>query len=188
MQKLYCYVDESGQDTKGRFFLVSVVISDKTSKDEIENILLDIEHSSGKGLLKWRAAPFVKRIAYLEAVLRTRALKYSIFYAVYHTSKEYLPLTTYTIAQAIGIKTHDSYLVTIVIDGLNKKERELVTRGLRTLKIHYKKVRGARDEASPLVRLADACAGLLRDFEEGAPYAQEFVQRLLSAEIVKKLE
>lgn len=27
-QKLYCYVDETGQDTEGRLFLVSVVVTD----------------------------------------------------------------------------------------------------------------------------------------------------------------
>jgi len=28
MQKLYCYVDETGQDTKGKLFLVSVIITE----------------------------------------------------------------------------------------------------------------------------------------------------------------
>jgi hypothetical protein len=27
-QKLYCYVDETGQDTLGQFFIVSVVITE----------------------------------------------------------------------------------------------------------------------------------------------------------------
>ncbi|MFQ5617229.1 MAG: hypothetical protein ACE5GO_12325 [Anaerolineales bacterium] len=27
--KIYCYIDESGQDTKGAFFVVSVVIADQ---------------------------------------------------------------------------------------------------------------------------------------------------------------
>ena len=29
MKKLYCYVDESGQDTKGGFFVVSIVVLEK---------------------------------------------------------------------------------------------------------------------------------------------------------------
>jgi hypothetical protein len=32
-QNLYCYVDETGQDTNGKFFVVSVVIAD-SRRDE----------------------------------------------------------------------------------------------------------------------------------------------------------
>ncbi len=34
IKKLYCYVDESGQDTKGDIFVVSVVVTDD-NRDEI---------------------------------------------------------------------------------------------------------------------------------------------------------
>ncbi len=40
--KFYCYVDETGQDTAGRFFLVSVVLIDSGKKDELENQLEEI--------------------------------------------------------------------------------------------------------------------------------------------------
>jgi hypothetical protein len=48
MQKLYCYTDETGQDTKGKLFLVSVVITEKELKDKIEHTLLSIERKTGK--------------------------------------------------------------------------------------------------------------------------------------------
>ena len=42
MQKVYCHVDESGQDTEGKLFIVSVVITD-TNKDESQKQLEKIE-------------------------------------------------------------------------------------------------------------------------------------------------
>ncbi|MDP2909665.1 MAG: hypothetical protein Q8N69_01165 [bacterium] len=32
MQKLYCYVDETGQDTKSEFFIVVVVVNDENQE------------------------------------------------------------------------------------------------------------------------------------------------------------
>ena len=46
-QKLYCYVDETGQDIGSKFFLVSVVILEK-ERDEIRQKLRELEKLSGK--------------------------------------------------------------------------------------------------------------------------------------------
>lgn len=35
-QKLYCYVDETGQDTKGKLFIVVAIVIEK-EKDELIN-------------------------------------------------------------------------------------------------------------------------------------------------------
>lgn len=187
MQKLYCYVDESGQDTKGKLFLVSLVVTEKILKDKLEERLLRIEKESAKGLAKWHTTTFSRRIAYLQAVLQVPALRKSIFYAVYESTKEYASLTTYSIAKAINIKSKESYQAIIIIDGLNEKERQRVMRGLRQLHITYKKVRGARDEASPLIRLADALAGFLRDYEEKQPYTKGMFAKFLSRKLLIKL-
>jgi len=187
MQRLYCYVDESGQDTKGKLFLVSVVITEQDLLGDLEKRLSGIEQESGKRQTKWRATSFDRRMAYLEAVFRLRSLQESLFYAVYQATKEYVPLTTYTIAQAIGRKARGTYQATIIIDGLNKKECQRMTRGLHQLRIKYRKVRGIKDESSPLVRLADALAGFLRDYEEGRQYAKELYGRLPD-QLLTKLE
>jgi hypothetical protein len=50
-QKLYAYVDESGQDTAGRFFVVSVVLFG-TDCDTVLARLEALEARSGKGLHK----------------------------------------------------------------------------------------------------------------------------------------
>ena len=45
-QKLYCYVDETGQDTEGRLFLVSVVITEQ-EREEFARELEQIESEPG---------------------------------------------------------------------------------------------------------------------------------------------
>jgi hypothetical protein len=47
MQKLYCYVDETGQQPEGRFFLVSVVVTGP-ERDALNTALERIEHATGK--------------------------------------------------------------------------------------------------------------------------------------------
>ena len=50
-QKLYAYVDESGQDTEGRFFVVSVVLFG-TDRDTVLARLEALEARTGKGRVK----------------------------------------------------------------------------------------------------------------------------------------
>jgi hypothetical protein len=172
MQRLYCYVDESGQDTRGRLFLVSVVITERSLREELERRLLEIEQQSGKKATKWQKTSFDRRMAYLNGVLQLSRLSGSLFYAVYSESREYVSLSAWTVAQAIGIKAIGDYQATILIDGLNDRERQQVRRELQRLRVRYRDVRGVRDEASPFIRLADALAGFLRDHEEGKQYTQ----------------
>jgi hypothetical protein len=52
--KLYCYVDENGQDTLGRIFVVSVVAVGK-QRDELFALCEHLEQASEKRKDKWRA-------------------------------------------------------------------------------------------------------------------------------------
>ena len=51
-QKLYCYIDETGQDSIGKFFIVSVVLTGEV-REKLAKRLEQIEQSSGKGETKW---------------------------------------------------------------------------------------------------------------------------------------
>jgi hypothetical protein len=68
-QKLYAYVDESGQDTLGELFLVSVVVTGE-ARDGLRKKLRTIERVSGKQAKKWRKARITERAAYLQSVLQ----------------------------------------------------------------------------------------------------------------------
>lgn len=63
------------------------------------------------------------------------------------------------------------YEVVILIDGLVKKEREIISRLLRTSRIPYDKVRRGKT-SDILIRLADSLAGFLRDWIEEQNYTE----------------
>ncbi|MCX6810115.1 MAG: DUF3800 domain-containing protein [Candidatus Berkelbacteria bacterium] len=52
-RKIYCYVDETGQDTNGDLFIVAIVLAG-AQKDQMEKKLLEIENKSAKGIRKWQ--------------------------------------------------------------------------------------------------------------------------------------
>ena len=99
--KLYCFVDETGQDTKGELFLVAVVIKEIAQIASLEKTLAVIEKSTGKKQLKWRKTHKGIKKKYFEALLSIKELKKAIYYATYQSSKEYSKLTSLTIAKAV---------------------------------------------------------------------------------------
>ena len=70
-QKLYCYVDESGQDTKGKIFLVSVVITGK-ERDTLREKLKEIEKLSCKRKKKWSKAKRKQKESYVERIIDSK--------------------------------------------------------------------------------------------------------------------
>lgn len=92
---------------------------------------------------------------------------------MYKDSKEYLHLTSLSVAKAVLAKGEKSYEVTVIVDGLTKKDTEKMRRDLKQLQIRYSKIRGMKDEQSAFLRLADCFAGFIRDYVEKRQYALE---------------
>ena len=187
VKKLYCYVDETGQDTKGKFFLVAVVLEEKEDLEILQSKLDEVEKSTKKNRLKWTKAPFKVRVEYLLRLADIRELKGSIFYSAYQDTKEYIPLTSLTIAKAVLSKEEDDYTVTIIIDGLKDREMQDVRKELKKLKINYRKIRGMKDEQDPILRLADSIAGFLRDSLENQSYAKSILDKFRRAKVITKV-
>jgi hypothetical protein len=186
-QRLFCYVDESGQDTKGQLFLVSVVITDH-EYDTFAQELERIEQTSGKDVIKWHKTTFTRRLAYIKAVLTRATFAETIFFSHYAQTKEYVDLTVYTTAKAILAKAaQGEYRATVTVDGLSGVEIRRFIKGLRQLNIKVNKVRGARDESDPIIRLADAIAGFVRDYIEGKPYAQDLYKQAVANGIITEV-
>jgi len=172
-QKLYCYVDETGQDTAGKLFIVSVVVAQK-DREEIDKILEKIEKETGKGKTKWTRSKKEFKIAYLERVLTNKAFRRKIFHSFSKDTRAYRELTLITIASAItNVKEKDDYKASIFIDGLQRTQIFRVGSGLRKIGVQTQKVRGIRDESSAIIRLADTVAGLVREQAEGIGYAKK---------------
>jgi hypothetical protein len=187
MQKLYCYVDETGQDTEGRFFLVVVVIADAAITEALKKQLLDIERDVGKQRSRWAQNRLQVRIAYLERICSLPELQDRVWYAVYRNIRDYIALTAQTITRALQQVPLKDYRVTIEVDGFNKAELDHVRRALKTAKIRYDKLRGPRDESQVFLRLADALAGFLRDSQEGQPYTKNLLSQFEQRQLIKRI-
>ncbi len=188
MQKLYCYVDESGQDTKGRFFVVSVVVLEENRNQMLQE-LEKIETESGKKYIKWHKARHLFREIYFEKIAQTALFANTIFFETFTNGDYYLKMTSYTTAKAILKKAQKkSYTASIYIDGFNKKEVAVFSEEIRALRINKRKVRGVkRDENNAFIRFADALCGLVRDVEDGRKWAVEMLHKLQKRGVVSAL-
>lgn len=186
-QKLYCYVDETGQDTKGDIYIVSVVVT-KENRYEIEKLLEKIETETGKEKTKWFKSKQKLQSAYIERIFNTTVFKNSIFYSLTKDSKTYKDTILVTIATAVNaIKTKEKIKASVFIDGLGRKEILIVKTGLRRIGLRAEKVRGVRDESNAIIRLADAIAGLVRKKVEGVKYAEKLYRVGIKKGILKPL-
>jgi hypothetical protein len=161
-QKLYCYVDETGQDTMGEFFLVSVVIT-ATEREMLVKQLEEIERVTGKGRRKWLQTRRSQRSLYITRILSLPLLRGKLHYAVYHDTTDYLARTVLATARAITVSAEGDYKATVLVDGLPKSQTRWFGKELRQLRIRTEKVRGVRKgEADALMRLADGLCGFVR--------------------------
>jgi hypothetical protein len=171
VQKLYCYVDETGQDTKGQSFIVSVIVAQE-DREQLVKLLETLEQETGKKATKWhKTATEIKR-RFIEQVFQNQILQRKIYYSSYQNTTTYQELTVLTIAAAIhAAKRQTKYKASIFIDGLQKSEVTVVSAKLRKIGVSTEKVRGVRDESHAIIRLADAIAGFIREYQEGREYA-----------------
>lgn len=171
IQKLYCYVDETGQDTKGQYFIVSVLIAQEDREQLIERIEL-LEQRTGKKATKWQKTARLIKKQFIEQLFQDEHFQGKVFYSYYKDANAYQELTVLTVASAIhAVKYEERYKASIFIDGLQKSEITVVSAKLRKLGINTEKVRGVRDESHALIRLADAIAGFIREYKENLEYA-----------------
>ena len=166
MIKVSSFTDESGQDTKGKVFVVCTVCvaSDKTQ--EVEEKLLDIEMKSGKNQ-KWFNSGNKRRNAYVKSLLESGFLKnVTLYCSVYKNKSDYVPLVGAHVAKSVLAFSGDGpYMSKIFIDKMDKGTLGSIKKEIKLFHIKYKKIRGLSDEASPLIRLADAACGIVRDLD-----------------------
>lgn len=175
-EKIYCYVDETGQDTHGELFIVVAIVL-KEEREQLEKSLNVIEQSITKRTIKWNKLSRKEKQKYITEVLLLRELRRKIFVRSFKNSKSYEDLTTLTITQAINcyVKRENiqNYKATIIIDGLGKTEESRVRAAVRALGITTRKIKGKRDESSSLLRLADMFAGFNRECIESREHYKD---------------
>ena len=169
MHKLYCYVDESGQDTVAqpgqiRIFIIAVAVFE-TNRAELEQACEAYEVKSGKGKRKWNHCNPESRRNYIRMVVDDRRFQGGLCYFQSDPPRqpEFDACTITGIAKAIQWKQHDlNYTSEIYVDGISGAKQAEYARELRRIGVHVHRVHRARDESYALIRLADALAGLVR--------------------------
>lgn len=188
-RKLYCYVDETGQDTLGRLFIVAIVITDERQYS-LESSLEAIEQEVGKKS-KWMKSSDSVRLSYLRSVHKSKVS--CTLYAKDFPSAEagFDRMEVLATAQAINLYRESNkigeYKATIVIDGQSKTMLARMGADFRKLGVKTRKVVGKRDQSSAIVRLADAVAGLKREAKEGRKEYIALEARLKRAKLLRDL-
>ena len=163
--KRYYFVDETGQDTGGRLFIITVSVVERDHQ-EIEKVCFAFEKATGKNLHKWHGTPNQRRLSFMELVILDPRFKGVMCYAKFtniHKS-EFDKQTIKALAQAIK-QTRDENRSSseIYIDGLTVKKQSEYSNGLKAEGIRSFRIHRATDQGYVLIRLADALAGLTRD-------------------------
>lgn len=186
-KKLYCYVDETGQDTTGNLFIVSVVIIGN-EQDYCRGLCERIEVESGKGKAKWIKAGYNQKLDYITRVLYEPYFAGKLFYATHRNTVEYQDATVRTIGGGLACFAKEDYKATVFIDALPKKVEQQVGLGLRRLGANVKKVRGPKkDEHEPIIRLADTLCGLARSTYDGKADMQELLDWAIRTGVITDL-
>jgi len=79
-QKLYCYVDETGQDTASEVFIVVAVLSDRNQR-VLADALIEIEELAGVRYSKWHNSKPTRRVRYIELALDRKLGQEDVFSA-----------------------------------------------------------------------------------------------------------
>jgi hypothetical protein len=177
LQKLYCYVDETGQDAGSDFFVVVSVVSAE-EQNQLRSKLLQLEEDSKVHARKWFNSRSPLKEEFLRIVLKQEVAKGDIYYAKFPKPLPFfLPLLE-TVEKAIKDRAGDNtYQAIVYVDGIDKKKARELTGGLRLKDVKLKYVRSARDESEPLIRLADRWAGCIRDALEGKTENKNLLSR-----------
>ena len=107
-QKLYCYVDETGQGAAAEFFVVVAVVS-ADEQDALRQRLEEIEQAAGTGHRKWHKSRAERRLRYLALMLEAKLLPGQIFYGTYRKPTPYFFPFVETIEGAIKARAAPAY-------------------------------------------------------------------------------
>lgn len=164
-KKIDLYIDESRQRVGGEWFIVAGVAVENSNK--FRQLCVDLERTSRKKHVKWGKADKNNRLVYLRTVISdNRFSDIVLFSYVFRDTKNYVGATIRGIDLAVANLHQSDSVVSVYVDGLVKSQYREYKGRLRRLGCHVKKVRGAKDENEPLIRLSDAVAGATRDLLE----------------------
>ena len=185
-QKLYCYVDETGQDPRAELFIVVAVVSGK-AQEAIRQQLKDIEIKARIYQRKYSHSQFKRNKKYFELILKDKIGK--VYFSSYKKPIPYFfPLLNLLEKAILATVKQVDYKIIIYVDGIDKKKALELTNALRELNIKAERVRSARDESEPLIRLADRWAGCIRKVFENNQDAKLIFEQAQKGEYLQKID
>jgi Protein of unknown function (DUF3800) len=161
MQKIYCYVDETGQDIKSEFFIVVAVVNDQ-DQNLLRSRLYKIESLTKIGKRKWHKSSYDKRKQYLNLLIKEGVCEGDIYFGYYKKPIPYFLPMLEVIEKAVINKAKEDYRTIVYVDGIDRKKANELTNALRVRKVKLELVKSKRGESEPLIRLTDRWAGCIR--------------------------
>ncbi len=123
VQRLYCYIDETGQDVSSVFFIVVAVVSDR-QQDLLRQALLEIETAARTGHRKWHKSRPERRLGYLQLVLQGRVAAGEVFFGRYEKPLPYSFPLLETIERGITEKAQGAYqAISLSMGSIRKRHR-----------------------------------------------------------------
>lgn len=187
MQKLYCYVDETGQDIDSELFIVVAIVSDQ-DQEHLRERLIRFEDLSRTGHRKWHKIQPQKRLKFLKEVIAQKLGHGEVFFRAYLKPIPYFFPTIDVIELSILQKTTLPYITKVYVDGIDQKKALELTGALRARGISLELVRSRRDESEPLIRLADMWAGCIRAARAGRVPEKMLLNTALSSGYMEELQ
>jgi Protein of unknown function (DUF3800) len=120
-QKLSCFVDETGQDDRSKYFIVVAVVC-AGDCNELEKTILDIEEQTKVGYKKWHKLRSPERDVFMDQVLNAQAGAGAVFYGKYPKPLPFFLPMLETLIKSITAAAAPDYQAVIYVDGIDKKK------------------------------------------------------------------
>lgn len=185
-QKIYCFVDETGQDDRSEHFVVVTVVS-ISEQQALKEAIARLEEQSNVGSKKWHKLRAQEREAFIDMVINAQLAAGEVFFGKFQKPLPFFLPMLETLSRAIQMIAPDNHQAIVYVDGIDKKKAAELTNALRLKGVKTKHVRSARDESEPLIRLADRWAGCIRSSLEGSESATSLVVRAIEIEYLKEV-
>jgi len=175
-QKIFCYVDESGQDARSKVFVVVALVTDEDIT-KIRQTVEKVELTSGAGFRKWHKLTTIRKRKFIRLVLEQEVAKGDIFYGMYEKPIPYFLPMLNVLEKAIKLRAPKNYQANVYVDGIDKKKARELTNALRVEGVSLSHVRNKQDESESLIRLVDRWAGCIRSSLENKNEETAFVKK-----------
>ncbi len=183
-KKLYCFVDETGQDIGSDFFIVVSIVTEAELLG-LKTELLNLEEETKIGLKKWHKSRSPKREEFLRLVVNRSLAAGEVYYGQYKKPLPFFLPMLETITKALEATNKKSHEVIVYVDGIDIQKARELTNALRLKGIKLPHVRSARDESEVLIRLADRWAGCIRASIENNAQSREVVSQAVNKNYLK---